>query len=196
MRKTNFFTERNTEKDITGQRFSRLVAIRFDHYKESKTEFRNGRPRRYSFWLFRCDCGKEIVIRKSAVTIGHYKSCNCLLNENLKRGLYASHRLSHTRFYRVWKNMHQRCFNKRNTHYKDYGGRGVLVIWPHFNHFKRDMYESYLSHCEKFGVKNTSIDRINVDGHYEKGNCRWATTLEQSRNKRPQYNKKITPDAV
>jgi len=64
------------------------------------------------------------------------------------------------------------------------------VLWETTEDFKNDMYESYLEHVKQYGIKNTQIDRIDVNGHYEKSNCRWATAKEQQRNRTT--NKMIT----
>jgi len=81
-------------------------------------------------------------------------------------------------------NMKQRCNNPNATGYKNYGGRGIKVLWKSFQEFKNDMYESYVEHACKYGDYNTTIDRINNDGHYCKENCRWATMKEQRANSR------------
>ena len=65
------------QKDITGLKFIRLTALQF-MYKE------NG----IHFWLFKCDCGDEIIARKGAVTSGQHKSCGCLRLEKLKQKKY------------------------------------------------------------------------------------------------------------
>lgn len=94
-----------------------------------------------------------------------------------------SHGLSGTRFYKMFYDMHYRCNDKDNPLY---GGRGIKVCdrWDDFNNFKEDMYASYLDHVEKFGEKDTSIDRIDVNGNYEPNNCKWSTCKEQAFNRR------------
>ena len=95
------------------------------------------------------------------------------------------HGLSKTRFYGIWHKMKERCSNKNYIKYYSYGGRGISVCdeWKIFTNFRDDMYNNYKSHIKEFGIKDTSIDRIDNDGNYNKENCRWATIEEQGRNK-------------
>lgn len=86
------------------------------------------------------------------------------------------------RFYRIWEAVRRRCTNPNQDNYKYYGGRGIKVEWNSFLEFRDDMYQEYLEHVEKFGEKNTSIDRIDINENYCKENCRWATLKDQTRN--------------
>lgn len=87
------------------------------------------------------------------------------------------HGLADTPTHRSWMSMRQRCLNQNDRAYRNYGGRGITICsrWSVFENFLADM-----------GVKpdGMELERINVDGNYEPGNCRWATISEQARNTR------------
>lgn len=80
--------------------------------------------------------------------------------------------------YGAWADMKTRCLNPRHKWFKEYGGRGITVCerWLAFDGFIADM--------GKRPGKGYSLDRINNDGNYEPGNCRWATAREQMLNRR------------
>lgn len=80
--------------------------------------------------------------------------------------------------YKVWVGMIQRCTNPKNPVYRHYGGRGIEVC--------ESWRSSFVAFLSDMGEKPNgfTIDRIDTNGHYCKQNCRWATTLQQQRNKR------------
>lgn len=83
-----------------------------------------------------------------------------------------------SKIYHSWAGMKARCLNEKNPNYHRYGARGIKVCqeWMQFDNFAKDMASSW-----KEGL---SIDRINNDGNYEPGNCRWATRIQQAQNTR------------
>ena len=85
------------------------------------------------------------------------------------------------RFYRIWCGMKTRIYNKNYHHYHRYGGRNLTCDYDRFIDFYDEMYDSYLDAIEKLG-SNISIDRINNDLGYVRGNLRWASAETQARN--------------
>jgi hypothetical protein len=83
--------------------------------------------------------------------------------------------------YKIWQRMNQRCTNPKSNRYYLYGERGIQVKYANYWEFLRDV-------GPRPSPKH-SIDRINNDGHYEIGNCRWATPSEQNYNRRPYIRK-------
>lgn len=110
------------------------------------------------------------------------ESCGCL-REEMRPNLHLTHGYSDTRLYGIWNSMIQRCTNPNVKAFKDYGGRGIRVCDKWLNSF-----EDFLADIGERPSLKHSLDRYpNNDGNYEPGNVRWATTQEQSRNKRDNH---------
>ena len=154
---------------LAGKRFGRLVVLD-DYYKLE--EYDNSH---HAWCKCKCDCGNICDVKANRLIQGTTNSCGCL---------HIKHGMSNSRFYAIYNHIKQRCNNQNNTMYKHYGGRGIKCLWESFDNFKNDMYESYLAHAKRYGEKDTSIDRIDVNGNYCKENCRWSTNKEQQANKR------------
>lgn len=96
-----------------------------------------------------------------------------------KKGVNRKHGGSGTRVYRIWLCMRRRC---ADLNCKYYGAKGVTVCdrWSSFENFHKDMGDPPTS--------NHSIDRFpDAKGNYEPGNCRWATFIEQNRNRKSNH---------
>ena len=171
--------------DIVGNPYGRMVVLNYDH-----TDYlEDGRIKDH---IYRCQCtclNKTIFFAtRHHIVQGHVKSCGCLPVDRMKElGKAAiTHGMSKTRFYKIWLGIIKRCSNPNHIEYHNYGGRGITFDfrWWGFMGFYRDMYESYVEHCQIYGEKNTTIERNDPNGMYCKANCRWATYKEQSFNKR------------
>jgi hypothetical protein len=159
--------------DLTGKRFGRLLVI-------SICEPRKG----VTYWLCRCDCGKEKEIRGADLKSGKTNSCGCLQLERQSAGRHQTHGLvnKNRRLYKIWKGMKDRCKNKNNPNFHRYGGRGIIVCQEWFN------YENFYQWATTNGyADNLTIDRKNNDGGYSPENCRWVTPQENTKNRGGRY---------
>jgi hypothetical protein len=153
---------------MTGVRCGRLVAL----YPSS---FRS--PEGRLQWVCRCDCGNEATIPGKRLRDGHTRSCGCLHVERFY-AMITKHGMRDSREYSSWRNMKMRCLSSDSDDYHNYGGRGITIhpTWlASFTQFYDDM-----GPCPS----GLTLERINVNGNYEPGNCKWATWKDQANNKR------------
>lgn len=121
-----------------------------------------------------CECGSIVSPQRGALLNGRAKSCGCLRSE-LLRSSGLRHGMHDSAEYKAYTAMIGRCNNKNDAAYRNYGGRGIMVLYRSFDEFLLDV-----------GRKKPGqwIDRIDNNLHYQIGNCRWVSTKESQVNKR------------
>ena len=156
--------------DISGKVFNYLTAIQFSHKSSSA-----------HYWVFKCKCGNDVVINKTKVVTGATKSCGCYAVERAISDS-TTHGLSNHRLYAKWNDVKNRCYNKKVSSYKIYGGRGVVMCDEWRNDFK-----CFYNWCIENGwEEGMQIDKdIKGDGLlYSPGTCCFVTPKKNCNNRR------------
>jgi hypothetical protein len=133
--------------------------------------------------LFKCKCGTEFSVIIASVMSGNTSSCGCYGIESRSKR-FKKHGLRNHELYGVWSSIKTRCYNKKRSDYKYYGGRGIILS-DEFHDFK--IWFDYVRQLPMYSSRkklNLTIDRINNDLNYERNNLRWATKKQQSQNQK------------
>jgi hypothetical protein len=136
--------------------------------------------KKHQRWTFRCLCGKLSVMDKSNVMTGTITQCQSCGHK--AQGLKATkHGMSRSVEYHTYTSAKARCRNPKSNVFKYYRGRGIEFRFANFQEFFKEL-----------GPKpeaSLTVDRVDVNGHYEPGNIRWASRSEQMRNTRKTIHK-------
>lgn len=166
----HYITLSNRAKNMTGQRFGRLVALG-----------PVGKVGKQVLWHCLCDCGTYVSATQGMLHSRSKQSCGCLHRESA--GLRnLTHGMTKTPLYGAWRAMVKRCTNPKDKNYTSYGGRGIHVCGEWLHNF--EAFYNHVTMLPNYGTKGYSLDRIDNNGNYEPGNVRWASSAQQNRNTR------------
>lgn len=174
----------STAQTPADPRFKNLVTMTFGRLTVVRYLGKIG-PQNHKYWECRCSCGERCVSTTSQLMAGRAESCGCL---HVERTVASSlvHGMTGSVEFSAWQNMLRRCYEEKNRYFSTYGGRGVTVCdrWR-YGEGGKSAFQCFLNDLGLRPTATHSIDRYpDFDGNYEPGNVRWATPVEQQRNRR------------
>lgn len=158
-----------------GDVFGRWKVIGLDDIRSKKSK--DGRK----YYFCECQCENKTIksVNEYSLVSRKSTSCGCYNRERVSETV-SKHNSSNSNLYDVWINIKQRCLNKNNPNYKNYGGRGITIC----NEWVNDFVKFQQWSIENGYKKGLNIDRINNDKGYSPENCRFITYTENQNNKR------------
>jgi hypothetical protein len=171
-------------RDLNGQKFGRLTVV----CAAGRVPRKHGsRIKQVIQWKCQCECGAITFLISEVLTRGNTQSCGCLYREKVcEQGTTLRHGHAIGRKspeYRSFICAKRRCHNVREKSYPRYGGRGIKFLFESFEDFFDELGE------KPQPKSRYTIERLDVNGHYQRGNVRWATASEQRRNQRKVLNR-------
>lgn len=125
-----------------------------------------------------CCCGNESIVPFYKLKTNRIKSCGCKRNMLIAEA-QKKHDFRYMKLYSKWCGIKRRCLNKNDSHYMNYGGRGIQIC----SDWKND-FETFKNWALENGYKsNLSIERIDIDKGYYPDNCMWIPLENQCINK-------------
>ena len=174
----------SASKNLIGQVFGRLTVTGKSWWRDAGQVC----------WVCVCSCPLKntIVISTARLNRGNTQSCGCLSTlsrqkvgranalKTRKHGLCITGNVDKS--YTRWFSIKDRCYNRNNIHYKNYGGRGIIMWEGWIDNLVA--FVEYIKSLPGSGNPKLSLDRIDNNGNYEPGNLQWATRIQQANNTR------------
>lgn len=156
--------------DLVGKQYGRLTVVSFGHQKRVENGTR-------LYWNCKCECGALKRVCAARLRSGKAKSCGQCEKPGGNRISWPG--------YSSLRSAVARCYNPHNVAYANYGGRGTRICdrWL-YGTGDSTGFECFFADMGPRPSLGHSLDRIDVNGDYEPGNCRWATKKVQQQNQR------------